>query len=55
MYDVIVSTVSSGRVRRRRFPRRAEAEAWAGRAERAALRVRVGLRSIRVEVVRVAA
>jgi hypothetical protein len=55
VYDVILSTVSSGRVRRRRFPSRAAAEAWAGRAERAALRFRVGLRSIRVEVIRVAA
>jgi hypothetical protein len=55
MYDVVVSTCSTGRVRRRRFPSRSAAEAWARRAESIALRFRLGLRGIRVEFVRVAA
>jgi hypothetical protein len=53
MFDVIISTVSSGRVRRRRFDNRIAAERWAHHIEALARRFRLGLRAIRVELVRV--
>jgi hypothetical protein len=52
MFDVIVSTVSSGRVERWPCDTRAAAEAMAARCEEVAARWKVGLCSIRVEVVR---
>jgi hypothetical protein len=54
VFDVVVSTVTTGRVQRRRFPDRSRADAWVRRLESIARRYRAGLRGIRVEVYRVA-
>lgn len=52
MYEVVISTLSSGRVIRKRFASRAQADAFRRRAESVILRrSREGLRSARVELV----
>lgn len=54
MIEVIIAFVMTGRVQRRRFGTREAAVQWAGRVEDvAARRCRNGLRSLRVELVRV--
>jgi hypothetical protein len=55
VFHVVISTVSTGRVQRRQFDYRSAAEKWARRIEALALRSRIGLRSVRVELYRVAA
>ena len=54
MFDVIVSTTSTGRVRRRRFESHCASETWVHRVEAIARRYRLGLWGIRVEILRVA-
>jgi hypothetical protein len=54
MFDAIVCTVSTGRVRRRRFGSRRAAEAWVRQLEAVARQFRRGLRGIRVELYHVA-
>jgi hypothetical protein len=51
MFQAVISTVSSGRVRRRAFASRPAAERWVRHVEELASRTRRGLRSIRLEVV----
>jgi len=55
MYEAIICTVTTGRVRRRRFLNRDAADKWVRRIEDTARRFRLGLRGIRIEVGRVAA